>query len=400
MLGFEKPIGLINFKHFVKTAYVFYSFAGIKLFKWDENDVMTSKEILVFCVVMTNLILNFICKCCFVIFDEFVSTVQMTQWTLYMGFALNGFCKMVSVAMGRNTLRKVLNELEYLFPKTPKHRRDFKVVEGYNFFIYHLRIMVYSHWSIVMMFICFPVVQSGVEYLKTKVYVLRTPYIMTYPFEVTYDWTYFLVYVTQILGGFTVSYYFTACDTLLIPAIYVVILQFRYLCLRIKNFKSQNYEEDMKELKDILEKHYLLNDYAERVNNVFSLSILLNYMISILVIVLIGIQIITGSDYLDLVKFGGFFTSATIQVYYVCMFSTLLMESSASVGDSLMSQEWYNADVRYQRMLTLAIARSQRPAHLTAFKFFTISMESFSNLMTTAYQFFTLLKTRMEEEGF
>lgn len=38
------------------------------------------------------------------------------------------------------------------------------------------------------------------------------------------------------------------------------------------------------------------------------------------------------------------------------------------------------ADVRYQRMLVLAIARSQRPAHLTAFKFFMISMESFSNV--------------------
>lgn len=65
---------------------------------------------------------------------------------------------------------------------------------------------------------------------------------------------------------------------------------------------------------------------AEDVNNVFSISILLNYMISILVIVLIGVQIISGSELLDFIKFVGFFLSATIQVYYVCMFGSQLLE--------------------------------------------------------------------------
>lgn len=46
----------------------------------------------------------------------------------------------------------------------------------------------------------------------------------------------------------------------------------------------------------------------------------------------------------------------------------------------MMTQEWYFADNRYQRMVILAIARSQRPAHLTAYKFFMISMESFANV--------------------
>lgn len=53
-------------------------------------------------------------------------------------------------------------------------------------------------------------------------------------------------------------------------------------------------------------------------------------MISIMVIVLIGIQIVTDSDLLDFVKFVGFFASATIQVYYVCVFGTFLMEQVRS----------------------------------------------------------------------
>lgn len=50
------------------------------------------------------------------------------------------------------------------------------------------------------------------------------------------------------------------------------------------------------------------------------------------------------------------------------------------VGEKFAGQKWFMADLRYQRMLTLAIARSQRPAHLTAYKFFIISKESFSNV--------------------
>uniref|UniRef100_A0A1A9VPX8 Uncharacterized protein n=1 Tax=Glossina austeni TaxID=7395 RepID=A0A1A9VPX8_GLOAU len=71
--------------------------------------------------------------------------------------------------------------------------------------------------------------------------------------------------------------------------------------------------------------------------------------------------------------------AATSQVYYVCLFGSLLRDYSGQIGDEMMSQEWYVTDNRYQRMVILAIARSQRPAHLTASKFFIISMESFAN---------------------
>ncbi|KAL9892184.1 odorant receptor 85b-like [Glossina fuscipes fuscipes] len=114
---------------------------------------------------------------------------------------------------------------------------------------------------------------------------------------------------------------------------------------------------------------------------------------------MIGVQVISGSEFWDLSKFLGFLISSVSQVYYICLYGSLLLDYSGKIGEEMMSQEWYLADNRYQRMLILAIARSQRPAHLTAYKFFMISMESFANLMTTSYQFFTLLKARMEEHN-
>ncbi|XP_065358971.1 putative odorant receptor 92a [Calliphora vicina] len=390
----------ITIRDIFYLPFKFYTTVGIKLFHWDEYDIMTNWQKFIMAVTLINLATSFSCKVSYIIVDEFESTVHLTEWSLYMSFATNGFFKTLSVVWGRKTLDRVLKTLEKLFPRSDKEIRDFKLAQGYKYIQYHSRIMVYSHWTIALMFMSFPIVQSGVEYIQRRVFVQRLPYILSYPFDTSSDLVYMCAYATQFMGGFTLSCYFLGSDTLLLHTVYMVVLNFEYLCFRIVNFEPKDYEQDMNELKDVLEKHYLLNDLAQSVNNVFSLSILLNYMISIMVIVLIGVQIITGSELFDFIKFIGFFASATIQVYYVCLMSTLLMERSAQVGESLMGQKWYNTDVRYQRMLTLAIARSQRPAHLTAFKFFMISMESFSNLMTTAYQFFTLLQSRMEEEGF
>lgn len=45
-----------------------------------------------------------------------------------------------------------------------------------------------------------------------------------------------------------------------------------------------------------------------------------------------------------------------------------------------MHHSWYDGHIQYQRALTLPIRRSQKPAHLNAFKFFIISMETFKSV--------------------
>ncbi|XP_073838698.1 putative odorant receptor 85d isoform X2 [Musca autumnalis] len=372
------------------------------MFQWDENDFMTNKEKAIFLLLGINFTCCFFAKSLFVVFGEFIDTMHATQWILYFMFALNSCCKTLSVAIGRKKLFIVLKDIERIFPQSLQERRDFRLAHNYSHIMRHAKFMSIQHCSIALMFISFPFVQSTLEYLTSDAdnakFVTRTPYIMSYPFDASSGIGFIVAYVSQFFGGFAVSCYFVGSDMLLMCTIYLVIMQYNYLCWRIENFKSQNFDKDIKEIKFILERHNLLNVVAETVNEVFSISILLNYMISILIIVMISIQITKGSDFnLDMIKFVGFFTSASTQVYYICMFGNLLMDSSLRVSESLIGQEWYWTDVRYQRMLVLAIARAQRPSHLTAFKFFAISMESFGNLMTTAYQFFTLLQAQMEQ---
>lgn len=250
---------------FVSIPLRIYSIVGIKLFQWDDEDVMTFREKATLVLLMINMTLNLSAKTFYFVFDEFNDTVHMTQWFLYFIFANNGFFKMISVVLGRKKLHWAIKELERIFPSTYQERQDFGLVEGYRRMMGHCRIMANNHWTIATMFIIFPFIQSVIGYfLHTDADGSRSfygylPYVMTYPFDETRSWGYAYAYVTQLMGGYTVSCYFVGSDMLLMCTIYMVILQYEYLCRRISNFKSMGFEKDMAELKQMLETHCVLN---------------------------------------------------------------------------------------------------------------------------------------------
>lgn len=53
---------------------------------------------------------------------------------------------------------------------------------------------------------------------------------------------------------------------------------------------------------------------------------------------------------------------------------------STDLSDAFAHHQWYLATVKYQRLLPLPIARAQKSSHLSAYKFFIISMESFQTV--------------------
>uniref|UniRef100_A0A1B0B1K4 Odorant receptor n=1 Tax=Glossina palpalis gambiensis TaxID=67801 RepID=A0A1B0B1K4_9MUSC len=318
---------MLTVREVTSFPFRFYNFVGIKLFQWDDNDTLNKRQKYTLILTLIIFVMNFLCKFSCFLLRKYEDAQELTKLISYFGFAVNGVFKMLSVWIGRETLHAVIKDLEKNFPRTSSECHEYKFYEQYAFVKRHMYLLSLIHWSIAIVFMLFPIVQSSFEYLANfngnGKFIYRFPYIMTYPFDHHTPAGFIFAYITQLIGGITVHSYFCGSDCLLLATIHLVNMQFVSLALRIKKFKSQTYEKDLEQLRKILK--------------------------------------------------------------------------SGKIGEEMMSQEWYLADNRYQRMLILAIARSQRPAHLTAYKFFMISMESFANLMTTSYQFFTLLKARMEE---
>ncbi|XP_049794276.1 odorant receptor 85c-like isoform X2 [Schistocerca nitens] len=81
-----------------------------------------------------------------------------------------------------------------------------------------------------------------------------------------------------------------------------------------------------------------------------------------------------------------FFTSTLV----ICL-TAITVISSESLQFSAYSCNWPETDARFRKTLRICLARMQRPISLTACKFYKLSRETFLLLLNGSYSYFTLL---------
>uniref|UniRef100_A0A348AZS6 Odorant receptor n=1 Tax=Bactrocera dorsalis TaxID=27457 RepID=A0A348AZS6_BACDO len=387
---------------FVDIPLFQIKFMGAKLFKWTPDEPRGKLQITLlgtFCVFAT---FNFTSMLLFVINDELATSLDITEFILFWGFALNAMMKGGTMVCFRRDIEFVLKGLVARHPKTEEEREAFQLVPYFRTINASNKYLSIWHLSITSIFALHPMVSSLLRYIwrddTNESYDFTFPFMMAYYYDTNQPLTYAVSYFIQCCGAFYMSLLFLSGDLLLISMVQLVNMHFGYLIYKIESFQPTGTDADMRTLGPLLEYHNEILDYAERIDSTFSLATFLNYVGSCLVLCLIGLQIVLGSEALSVIKFIGFLVSTIVQVFFVSYFGNNLKDLSTGISDAFYNHPWYDANYKYMRMLVLPIARSQRYAHLTAFKFFEISMDSFKSLCTTSYQFFTLLRTSMEEE--
>ncbi|XP_069967470.1 odorant receptor 67c-like [Bactrocera oleae] len=387
---------------FVNIPLSLIKFMGAKLFKWTPDEPRSKLQIPllgIFCVFASY---NFLSMMLFVIYEELETSLDITEFILFWGFVLNALMKGGTIVCFRREIEFILKGLIVRHPKTEEERVAFQLVPYFRTITASNKYLTMWHLSITSMFLLHPMVSSLLRYIwrddKNEVYDYTLPFMMGYYYDVNQPFAYAVSYFLQCCGAFYSSLLFLSGDLLLISMVQLANMHFGYLIYKIESFQPTGTDADIKVLGPLLKYHNEILDYAERIDSTFSLATLLNYMGSCLVLCLIGLQIVLGSDVVSVIKFIGFLVSTIVQVYFVSYFGNNLKDLSTGISDAFYNHPWYDANYKYMRMLVLPIARAQRYAHLTGFKFFEISMDSFQSLCTTSYQFFTLLRTSIEEE--
>ena len=85
-----------------------------------------------------------------------------------------------------------------------------------------------------------------------------------------------------------------------------------------------------------------------------------------------------------------------MQLFTFSWFGSKLMEQCAMVAESAYNCDWYNKPIAFQKSMCLIMIRAQRPSGITAAKFYFISLESFSMVLSSSLSYFTLLQTIYE----
>ncbi|XP_037932396.1 odorant receptor 67c-like [Teleopsis dalmanni] len=312
-----------------------------------------------------------------------------------IGFSFMVDFKQGALAVHKKILRKLLDELEAIFPSTTAKQEEYKLH-------YHERLM--RRIMIVFSMLClaytstfsfYPLFKSVVRYILGMGFERKLGFYTWYPFNTTEDLTIFwLTYLTQIHGAYLAGAAFLSLDLLLIASVTQLCMHFDNISKCLEEFvgagKSDN--EHIKFLQEIVQRHAKCLELTEQVNSIFNFSLLLNFLTASLTICFIGFQL-TNSTWEDIFKYVIFLSASLLQVFVVCYCGDGLISSSQRVGDAAYNQDWVNCSVKYKRMLVYLIERSQKPASIRAPTFPPISFNTYMKVISMSYQFFALLRT-------
>ncbi|KAH8421372.1 hypothetical protein KR009_003285 [Drosophila setifemur] len=235
------------------------------------------------------------------------------------------------------------------------------------------------------------------------------PYKMVFPYDPYSSWlTYVLTYMFTSYAGICVVTTLFAEDSLFGFFITYTCGQFQLLhesidnLFMVGNVKEQHLQQ--RRLKSIVQKHNNIIRFAKRLEDFFNPILLVNLMISSVLICMVGFQIITGKNIFigDYVKFIVYISSAISQLYILCENGDTLIRHSVLTAQHLYGCNWEGGFSRVEsrttskqirNQLEFMILCSQRPVSITAFKFSTLSLQSFTAILSTSMSYFTLLRS-------
>ncbi|XP_037300643.1 odorant receptor 4 [Manduca sexta] len=170
------------------------------------------------------------------------------------------------------------------------------------------------------------------------------------------------------------------------------LLQVQIRRLGTTGSSNENLENCYQDIAAVVQIHQRLIKYINHLEDAFSVVNLINVLLSSVNICCVVFTIVFLEPWIEMSnKF--FLGAALTQMGIVCWYADDIYRASVGVSDAVYESGWYNSDARSRRLLLVVLQRSQKPLYFTALKFRSITMSTYSSILTTAYSYFTLLYT-------
>ncbi|XP_043583167.1 odorant receptor 13a-like isoform X3 [Bombus pyrosoma] len=137
-------------------------------------------------------------------------------------------------------------------------------------------------------------------------------------------------------------------------------------------------------------RHQKAIEYADALERIINVLALGQFVISTGLICFAGFQITSMmKDKGRLMKYSTFLNSAILELFMFSFSGNGLIDESGAVGDSAYGSGWIGS--RFSQNLQIMMMRARIPSKITAAKFYAMSLESFSMVLSTSFSYFTVL---------
>ncbi|XP_043255410.1 odorant receptor 13a-like [Colletes gigas] len=171
--------------------------------------------------------------------------------------------------------------------------------------------------------------------------------------------------------------------------------KFAVLRKRLEGLKSDD-PNSISAMTDCVIRHQEAIEYADALERIINVLALGQFVISTGLICFAGFQITSMiEDKGRLMKYSTFLNSAILELFMFSFSGNGLIDESEAVGESAYSSGWIGG--RFYQNLRIMMMRSRVPSKITAAKFYSMSLESFSAVLSTSFSYFTVLTATKDE---
>ncbi|XP_047361014.1 odorant receptor 13a-like [Vespa velutina] len=239
------------------------------------------------------------------------------------------------------------------------------------------------------------------------------PFTMWIDFPFSMSPYFEIMFVIQILSLYGVGICYFCFDCLLCIMNIHTAGQFRILQNRlikiyqendIRNYNHINHLEDVyNRFKELVIQHQMLIKYSKDLNHVFTFITLGQVLIFSILICLVGYEIfIVSKTPIRRAVFIFYIIGTMTQLMMFTYSCNILTEESMNIAVAAYSSSWTSMPINkigklLRKGLFIIIIRAQKPCVLSAGGFFSVSLETYTAVISTAMSYFTLLRQRSLE---
>lgn len=171
-------------------------------------------------------------------------------------------------------------------------------------------------------------------------------------------------------------------DALLYALITVLAMEFDTLKIDLVNLNSILTHDRTNRIRCLIDHHNELLDIGEKLQKIYSVTMLVSCAVSSILMCLIAFQITIAEAQISIyVVYIPYMMGMGGQVFLLCYFGQMLIDASASVADGAYICGWENFEsCSFNKQLVLIMSRSQQVMRLTAMDFADISLTTFSTV--------------------
>ncbi|KAH1027503.1 hypothetical protein HUJ05_000997 [Dendroctonus ponderosae] len=207
-----------------------------------------------------------------------------------------------------------------------------------------------------------------------------------YPFDANQSRYFWIVFPIETVYSYHVSCFFSLATATIIGFLIHIGCQFKCCSAKFEHVFDtiQKDEESQKKARfefiELIKYYQGIQEYSQRVFQVFSSTIIVYIALTSLLVAVIGYQIVNPKiSTQDRIKYAMLLVAWCLLVYSICLYGQELQDEALKVGDSIFKSNWHKHGMalKVKPELIFTLARTQKPLEFKTQMIGSISLMQF-----------------------